>query len=410
MFGKSIKACRLCGSKKIINVINFGEVPLGNNLVSKKNLSLKVKKYPLILNCCKNCNHFQLSYSVNPKTLYAKNYTYLSGTGISMIKHLKKYSNYIIKKIKLKPNNFIVDIGSNDGSCLVNFKKKGFRVLGVDPAKKPCLVANSRGIKTINNFFNKKTANHIIKNYGKVNFVTSHNTLAHVEDLKSIFKNIYKVLKKDGYFCFEIGYLKEVMKNNFFDTIYHEHLDYHHANPLVSFLLKIGFSVIDIKVVRIQGGSIRILCKKDYKRYINKNTKTFLHKEKKTILYNRSFINNWDKRIKLLMKVTRNKILEITHNKKIYGYGSPTKIILFLKLLNLPKNKLSYIFEDNLLKQDKFLPLYGNKIISTSKFNTLKPDYIIVFAWNFKDDIKKKLNMMSKKIKIIVPLPKFEKI
>ena len=102
MHGKIINQCRLCNKKKLVKVINFGKIPLGNNLLEKKSLSLRAKKYPLILKNCQNCNHFQLNYSVNPNILYAKNYTYLSGTGKSMIVHLKKYANYITKKINLK--------------------------------------------------------------------------------------------------------------------------------------------------------------------------------------------------------------------------------------------------------------------------------------------------------------------
>ena len=113
--------------KKISKVINFGKIPLGNTL--SKKLSFKAGKYPLILNNCKNCNHFQLGFSVNPKILYAKNYTYLSGTGSSMVNHLRNYSKYVNKNIKLNKKSLVVDIGSNDGTCLENFKKKGISMM-----------------------------------------------------------------------------------------------------------------------------------------------------------------------------------------------------------------------------------------------------------------------------------------
>jgi len=410
MDGKVISHCRLCGKKKLVKVINFGNIPLGNNLLTKQKHSIKTKKYPLILKNCKNCNHFQLNYSVNPKILYAKNYTYLSGTGKSMVIHLKKYAKYITKKINLKKKSIVLDIGSNDGTCLMNFKKKGMNVLGIDPAKKPCQIAKSKGINSLNNFFDKHTLKKVLKSHGKIDFVTSHNTLAHVENLKLIFQNIYQVLKKDGYFCFEIGYFKEVLKNNYFDTIYHEHLDYHHANPLVNFLVNLGFSIVDVNKVKIQGGSLRILCKKDYNKKISKKSYLFLKKEKNTIIYKKKFIQSWERKIKDTMKNTREKIMKTTYNESIFGYGSPTKIILFLKLLKLPPNKIRYIFEDNKLKQNKYLPIFGNKIICTSKIKKFKPKYLLIFAWNFKNDIKKKVYKVDKKIKLLVPLPKFKVI
>lgn len=408
MDGKIINQCRLCNKKKLVKVINFGKIPLGNNLSDKQSISIRAKKYPLILKNCQNCNHFQLNYSVNPKTLYAKNYTYLSGTGKSMIDHLKKYSDYIVKKINLNKKSMVLDIGSNDGTCLINFKKKGMKVLGIDPAKKPCLIARSKGIKSINHFFDKKILNKILNSHGKVDFVTSHNTLAHVENLSSIFQNIYDILKKNGHFCFEVGYFKEVLKNNYFDTIYHEHLDYHHANPIVSFLINIGFSIVDLKTVNIQGGSLRVLCKKDNKKKISNQAYLFLKKEKKSIIYKKKFIHSWENKIKKTMRITRNKILKTIASNNLYGYGSPTKIILFLKLLQLPLNKIRYIFEDNKLKQNKYLPIYGNKIISTSEIKKINPKYLLIFAWNFQDDIKKKVYKVDKKIRLLVPLPKFK--
>ena len=171
-----------------------------------------------------------------------------------------------------------------------------------------------------------------------------------------------------------------------------------------------GFSIVDVNKVKIQGGSLRILCKKDYNKKISKKSYLFLKKEKNTIIYKKKFIQSWERKIKDTMKNTREKIMKTTYNESIFGYGSPTKIILFLKLLKLPPNKIRYIFEDNKLKQDKYLPIFGNKIICTSKIKKFKPKYLLIFAWNFKNDIKKKVYKVDKKIKLLVPLPKFKVI
>ena len=233
---KNITQCRLCDSKKIKQIYNFGLIPLGNNLQKFRLQSVNCKKYPLSLMQCSKCNHFQLSISVNPKILYAKNYTYLTGVTKTFKKHFSDYSNWIIKKCKIKKGSLILDIGSNDGTCLNYFKKNKMKVIGIDPAKKPSKIANTNGINTINNFFNKETSSRIKKKYGQFDFITSHNVLAHTENIQEIFLSIFDLLKEDAYFCFEIGYFKEVVKHNLFDTIYHEHLDYHHATPLVKLL------------------------------------------------------------------------------------------------------------------------------------------------------------------------------
>ena len=412
MHGKIINQCRLCNKKKLVKVINFGKIPLGNNLLAKKSLSIKAKKYPLILKNCQNCNHFQLNYSVNPNILYAKNYTYLSGTGKSMIVHLKKYANYIAKKINLKKKSFVLDVGSNDGTCLINFKKKGMDVLGIDPAKKPCQIAKSRGINSLNSFFNKKTLKKILISRGKADFVTSHNTLAHVENLRSIFQNIYYVLKKNGYFCFEVGYFYEVLKNNYFDTIYHEHLDYHHSYPLVYFLNNIGFSLINISTNSIQGGTIRILCRKTRIISNTNQVMNFVKKEKKTIIHNTRYLSQWKKAINKKMNKFQSIIKKFNQqNKIVIGYGAPTKAVLLLSISNLNSKNIKYIVEDNHLKQNKYLPISAIPIYNKNMYKVIHPKAIIIFAWNFSDDIIKKLKKdFNTNIEVIIPLPKPIKI
>ena len=204
-----INKCRLCNSSKLKSIISFGKVPLGNNLQNKLSESLNVSSYNLNLNRCKTCGHFQLGYLVDKKLLYATNYTYLSGVTKTFLMHFEKYVKKIIKKTNLKQNSFVLDIGSNDGSCLQYFKKNKMKVLGIDPATKPSNLANKNKIKTINRFFNKKNALFISKKYGKLDFITSHNVFAHVENFQELISNTLIVLKKNGYLCFEVGYFRK---------------------------------------------------------------------------------------------------------------------------------------------------------------------------------------------------------
>ena len=199
---KQIDECRLCTSSGLEQIIDFGYVPLGNNLQLEETEAKLAEQYPLKLVQCKDCGHFQLSVSVDPIKLYASNYTYLSGVGAAFIDHFRSYASWIGKKIGLRPSDFIVDIGSNDGSCLQEFKVLGCKVLGIDPASAAAAIANEKGIETINDFFNEQTSEEILLQHGYADFVTSHNVLAHVEDLKGTFESIYRILKVGGYFCF----------------------------------------------------------------------------------------------------------------------------------------------------------------------------------------------------------------
>ena len=405
---KKINNCRLCNSKKFIKIINFGNVPLGNNFTYSKKLSYSADVFELCLIRCSSCKHFQLNYEVSPDKLYATNYTYLSGVAPSFIKHFDNYSKWIIKKCNLKSKNIVLDIGSNDGTCLNLFKKKNMNVLGIDPAQLPTKIANKRGIKTLNKFFNKESSNKIKKQYGQMDFITSHNVLAHIGNITEVFENIFDLLKYKGYFCFEVGYFLKVLENNYFDTIYHEHLDYHHASPLVKYLTTLGFSIVSITTNNVQGGSIRVLCKKNIKTKIYKQPKNFLMKENNSIINNKVFLKRWPKIIinnmNQLNRLTKKYILQ---QKYIIGYGAPTKATLILKMSNIKKNTLKKIIEDNDLKVGKYMPKTDIKIVKYSKKVLNDADVIIIFAWNFLSDIVDKLKKekISNKI-IIVPLPK----
>lgn len=404
---KIIKNCRLCNSKKTFNFLDFGIVPIGNNYNKTKNASLKSKKFPLSLNLCKDCFHCQLTVSVNPKILYKTNYTYLSGTASSFINHFKHYKIWILKKTKLKPGSSILDVGSNDGSCLINFKKE-FKICGIDPAKKPSDIANQKNIYTINDYLNHNSKKKILSKFGKFDLITSHNVLAHIEDNITTFNHIYDLLKLEGYFCFEVGYFLDVLKNNYFDTIYHEHIDYHSAKPLINFLMKINFSIINISTNKSQGGSLRILCKKSKNKYISRQSKNFLIKENKSELITFKNLNKWTNRINLQVSKL-NKIIQSYRNKSIVGYGAPTKSSLWIKLLKLNRKKIQYVVDDNALKINKYFPNSEIKILPTN--NLLKNNFglIIVFAWNFENDIIKNLKKMRlKNISVIIPLPKIK--
>ena len=405
---KKITNCRLCNSKKLFSLINFGKVPLGNNLTNSKKSAHKTDTFNLCIVRCNLCKHFQLDYEVSPNKLYATNYTYLSGVAKSFISHFNDYSVWAIKKCNLKKDDIVLDIGSNDGTCLNSFKKKNINVLGIDPAELPAKIANKNGINTINKFFNKKTSIEIKKKYGQIDFITSHNVLAHIGNITEVFENIFDLLKNKGFFCFEVGYFLKVLENNYFDTIYHEHLDYHHASPLVRYLTNLGFSVVNINTNNIQGGSLRILCKKNDKPKIYAQPKKFLIKEKKSIINKGLFLKKWPGDVKSNIGYFSKLVKKYIQQKKnIVGYGAPTKATLILKLSNLQYNSISNIYEDNDLKVSKYIPKTDIQIIKYNKNLINNADVIIIFAWNFFSDIINKLKKdnVSNKI-IIVPLPK----
>lgn len=259
---RAIVACRLCGSGDLSHYVDFGNVALGNNLQESSAAARAASSYPLGLKRCAECGHFQIGHAVAPELLYATNYTYLSGIGPSFVKHFAEYARWAVDKTGLGVGSLVVDVGSNDGTCLKAFQSHGASVCGVDPAALAARIANENAVETINTFFDVHAVAEIIRRHGQADFVTSHNVLAHVDDLAAVFRDIYTLLTDGGYFAFEIGYFHEVLRTGCFDTIYHEHLDYHHAAPLARHLTGLGFDLVDLSVNTIQGGSLRLLLRK----------------------------------------------------------------------------------------------------------------------------------------------------
>jgi SAM-dependent methyltransferase len=404
---RRIAACRLCAATDLYEIIDFGEVPLGNNLQETSSAARAAARYPLDLYRCAKCGHFQLGHAVAPEELYATNYTYLSGIGPSFIKHFDAYANWVVATCRLPKDAVVVDVGSNDGTCLKAFTARGYRVCGVDPAELPARIANESGIDTINAFFDAGVVDRIKTKYGAADFVTSHNVLAHVDNLAATFANIHALLKPDGLFCFEVGYFKEVLQNNFFDTIYHEHLDYHHAAPLVRHLTVLGFAIEDISVNPVQGGSIRVLCKKAGTGTVSASAQAFLAAEQGTILNDGAYLKNWRHEIEAKMGRFRAMLHDRARQKRlIAGFGAPTKATLLMQMADIGHDDIAYVAEDNALKAGRFLPGTGVPILLTSHLLSNPPDVLVIFAWNFADDIIGNIRgKLGKPVEVIIPLP-----
>jgi SAM-dependent methyltransferase len=383
-----IEQCRLCGSNGLIGYVDFGEVPLGNNLQESAKLARAAEAYPLVLNRCLSCGHFQLGHAIAPELLYATNYTYLSGIGASFVAHFKGYAAWVEQNCPLPSGGLVVDIGSNDGTCLNAFKQRGFAVCGIDPAALAAEIANKNGIPTLNAFFDDTAVKQIIERHGRPDFITSHNVLAHVDDLAAVFRNINALLKDDGYFAFEIGYFRDVLRTGCFDTIYHEHLDYHHAAPLARHLTALGFDLISLSTNSIQGGSLRLLLKKTGKGEISPAAQEFLADEKKSILYDENFLSGWKHRLESQIGTFRAILRQHADNgAKIVAYGAPTKAVLLMKMASLGEEDVAFVVEDNPHKVGRFMPRTATPVRPSSELATAKPDVIVIFAWNFAEDI-----------------------
>ena len=400
-----IKFCRLCGSNNIKKVFDLGQTPLANSY-SKIEISKKLKKYPLKLNYCYNCGHLQLTHSIKPTKMFS-NYLYKTNTSQKNYLHFKIYANEI-KKIFKNKNAKILDIASNDGTFLNFFEKKKFFRLGIDPAKNLKKLSLKKGIEQLDTFFTKKKSENIKKKYGKFDIITANHVCAHVENLNDFFSGVKNLLKDQGLFIFEVSYRASVLKKNTFDTIYHEHLDYHALYPISKFLKKFNLSVVNFKTPNAQGGSLRVYVSKNKNFKNKKNIKKQIQKEKKEL---NLFNPNTYKKFEMKINNCKNKLNFliqncIKNNMSIAGYGAAAKTTTFLNYFNISEKDVKFIFDDNKLKQGLCIPGTKIKILNPLNLDKKKIDVLIIFAWNYAEIIINKNKKFQKSGgKFLIPFP-----
>ena len=410
VISKNKTACRLCSSSKLSLVLKLESTPPANAFISKKDLDKDQNKYPLEVYFCESCAHLQLLEVVDPVELF-ENYVYVSGTSKVFVNHFSDYAKSIIKKYNPSKENFVLDIGSNDGTFLKFFKNMGFSVLGVDPAKEISRKAQEEGINMINDFFTLETSSKIKKRFGKASLITANNVFAHSDNLIEMTQAISDLLTKDGLFVFEVSYLLDVYQKTLFDTIYHEHLSYHSVIPLIKFFENNGMTLIDVSRVNTHGGSIRcVVQKKNGKRNVNESVKKLIDLEKSVKLNEKITFSDFALNIKQRKIELYNFLSSLKSQKKtIAGFGAPAKATTLMYEFGLNQDILDFLIDDSPLKQGLYSPGLHLPVLSSDSIIELKPDYLLILAWNFADSIIKKNHKFSDSGgKFIIPLPNLE--
>lgn len=398
----------MCGSSSLDKAFSLTPTPPGNDFLTSDELGRNEPVYPLDLFFCKDCHHFQLGHVVDPKILYQKNYSYVSATSSAFVNHLKEYAEDMVERFNLETDDLVADIGSNDGTCLSFFQKKGMKVVGVDPAKEIANKATNDGIETVGDFFSYDLSLKLREKYGAANYITSHNACAHIDMLLDVVKGVEYWLHEDGIFVLEVGYLVDVYQNTWFDTIYHEHLDYHTVAPFEKLFAQVGMEVISVQRVTPQGGSIRIMAQKNGGKFQRDNSVNMLIAlEKKLNLDKVETFHDFACNIKSVSK----KIQKLLHSlkskgKSIAGFGAPTKATTLMAHFGIDKNIIDFIVDDNPLKQGLYTPITHIPILPVNEMYKRKPDYVLILAWNFAEPIIKKHVKYSEEIgRFIIPMP-----
>ena len=402
-FSKVVTKCQISNSKNLDSLIFLGYLPPVNTL-RKIGTTLKEEiSFPAELLYCKKSKLAQLGCIVDKEILFPYTYPYTSSTTRILRENFADLYKDTTKMINLKKKDLIIDIGSNDGNLLSNFKDN-HRVLGVTPEKIGKL-AIKKGIPTIIDYFNNKTVKKILKKNGKAKVITATNVFAHIDNINNIVKNIIKTLDTDGIFISESHYLLPLIKTVQYDTIYHEHLRYYSLQSLNFLFKKHNLEIIDTKEISTHGGSIRVYAARKGKYKVSKNVKLQLQKENKNL--NKKSFNQFKKNVvnsKIRLFNIINKLKK--SNKIIFGVGAPSRASTLINYLGLDQDIIDCVLEINgSYKIGNYIPGTKIPILNEDILIKEKPDFLILFSWHIKNELKRNLRKKGFKGKFIIPLP-----
>ena len=398
-----IKKCRNCYTNKFQKLFSFGRLSFTGKFPKKNKI---IKKAPLEMIMCKKCKLVQLAHTFDLKYLYGPDYGYRTNISKTMVDHVKKVSTTLTKIARIKKNDHVMDIASNDGT-LLNFYKKGIITLGIDPVINKFQKEYRKIDYKISNFFSfnevrKKTSK-------KFKIISALSVFYDSEHPNKFLQDIEKLLTEDGVFLLEFADLASIIKKNMFDTICHEHLEYYSTKIILKLAKQNSLKVFDIKSNDINGASKQFfICKKDafYKTNI-KVINNYIREENKLKLEKKETYFKFIKKINLIKYKLNNVIKnERKKNKSFHCYGASTKGNVLLQYFKLNNKHIDYVAERNQKKYNLYTPGTKIKIISEKNSRKLLPDYYLVLPWHFKSEIlKREKKTIRKGSKFIFPLP-----
>jgi SAM-dependent methyltransferase len=405
--------CRACKCENLYRFLDLGNHPPSDQFRKVSQINQEVIFYPLNMVMCENCGQAQLGYIVDPTILYQDDYPYESATTKTARDHYFAFSKAVVNRFNVESKDYVMDIGSNVGILLDGFKKLGAKVQGVDPAKNICDIANKNGIPTYQAFFDESVALKLREKLGRFKVIVGTNVFAHIDDWDSLIKGVNKLLIDKGIFIIESPHFLHLLKSLEYDTIYHEHLSYISIEPLIDFFDKFGMEIFMVENQDIHGGSIRVFISRKGDYSIDPSVKDTLESEVKYGTRDHNVLDGFAE------KVERNrlKLVNLLHQlkaegKSIVGVSAPAKGMTLINYCKIGKETLNYITEKSKLKIGRISPGDNIPIFSDDKLLETQPDYALLLAWNFSDEIisnLKEYRLRGGKFIIPIPEPKIIK-
>jgi SAM-dependent methyltransferase len=406
--------CRICGANLEEPFLSLGKSPVANSLLTREDLHKMEPYFPLDLYVCQSCWLVQLEEFEAPEKIFSSDYPYFSSYSESWLKHCKNYAEMMVERFGFDKNSFVVEVGSNDGYLLQYFKEHNIPVLGVEPAENVARAAIEKGIPTDITFFNTSYAKKMREKGKLADLIIGNNVLAHNPNLHDFVEAMKIALKPNGIITMEFPHLMKLIQENQFDTIYHEHFSYFSFYAVKKLFSLHELEIFDVEEIPTHGGSLRIYAKHkeaDGKLLATtKRVEELLEKEKDFGLFDLQTYSNFKRKVEATKRAFLLFLIKAKNEgKKIVGYGAPAKASTLLNYCGVRTDFIDYTVDRNPHKQGKFIPGVHIPIKHPDKIKEDRPDYVIIFPWNIKDEIMEQLKYIREwGGKFVVPIPELK--
>lgn len=392
--------------------MTYGKMPIANGFLKSEQIKDEYF-FELAPAFCEKCGMFQLIDQPDARMMFHENYAFFSSTSEYMKKHFKAFAELAMQSFAHpKEKSFVVELGSNDGIMLRNFKDAGIKHLGIEPSSNVADVARSQGINTISEFFDLNLAKRIVAEYGNADLITSANVMCHIPDINSVAAGISYLLKDDGVFMYEDPYLGSMIEKTSYDQIYDEHVFIFSAISVSAAFERHGMELIDLLPQITHGGSMRYVLAHKGARKISPNVEQILQKERTQGLHKKETYDQFKKNcetsktelVALLQKLKKE-------GKKVVGYGATSKSTTVMNYCGIGPDLIEFISDTTPIKQGKLTPGSHIPVRPYTEFSSNLPTYALLFAWNHAAEIfEKEVKFRQEGGKWIMFVPKVEVI